>query len=250
MQRSVFVSLVVLVLIGAASLQACKHTPLDFIPEDPILIVDTTGGGPDTLLTSNCDPDTVYFENDVFPILLSNCAMSGCHDNVTHEEGINLTTYAKVISSHIMDAGDPFDSEFYDVITESGDDKMPPWPNPPLTAEEIDLVMTWMEQGALNNSCTDCDTTAVTFSGTILPIMQAYCTGCHSTGSPDGSISLTAYNGAGSNDGIADVAADGRLLGAIQHEVGFVSMPPGGSTLPDCLIDQIRIWVEAGYPED
>ncbi|MGB4930614.1 MAG: hypothetical protein WBP43_11620, partial [Chitinophagales bacterium] len=85
---------------------------------------------------------------------------------------------------------------------------------------------------------------------TILPIMQAYCTGCHSTGSPDGSISLTAYNGAGSNDGIADVAADGRLLGAIQHEVGFVSMPPGGSTLPDCLIDQIRIWVEAGYPED
>ncbi len=249
MQRRFLFFLFVLAIAGAASIQSCKHSPLDILIEDPIEPIDTTGGGDTTLITSNCDPDTVYFENDIYPILISNCAISGCHDAETHEEGINLSTYAKVMSSHIMKPSDPYDSEFYDVVTETGDDLMPPPPMASLTDEEIALIILWQEQGALDNSCTDCDTSAVTFSGTILPIMNAYCTGCHDASSPSGGISLTAYLGTGSNDGIVDVASDGRLMGALNGDVGFVAMPPG-SMLPQCLIDQIRIWVDAGYPED
>ncbi len=248
MQRIILFSLLILSFIGASLLQSCQHEPLDYLTDDPY-IIDTTGGGPDTILTSNCDPDTVYFENDVFPILISNCAISGCHDAITHEEGINLSSYTKVMSSGIMKPSDPYDSEFFEVVNETGEDRMPPSPLLPLTDEEIALIILWQEQGALNNACTDCDTTTVTFSGTILPIMEAYCVGCHDATSPSGSISLTAYLGTGSNDGIVDVAQDGRLLGAIQGTYGYEAMPPGTTMLPDCLIDQIRIWLEAGYPE-
>ena len=149
-----------------------------------------------------------------------------------------------------MNPSDPSGGIFSFLVPETGDYLMPPPLLASLPDEEIAMIILWQEQGALDNSCTDCDTSAVTFSGTILPIMDAYCTGCHDASSPSGGLSLTAYLGTGSNDGIVDVAGDGRLLGSLNGEVGFVSMPPGGSMLPQCLIDQIRIWVDAGYPED
>lgn len=247
MQHRILFSLLILAFAGSAVFQSCQHEPLDFITDDTP--IDTTGGGPDTIITSNCDPDSVYFENDVFPILISNCAISGCHDAITQEEDINLSSYTQVMASGIMKPSDPYDSEFFDLVTETGEDRMPPPPQSPLTDEEIALIILWQEQGALDNACTDCDTTTVTFSGTIQPILNAYCVGCHDADSPSGGISLTAYLGTGSNDGIVDVAGDGRLLGAIQGVYGYEPMPPGTTMLPDCLIDQIRIWVEAGYPE-
>ena len=63
MQRRFLFFLFVLAIAGAASIQSCKHSPLDILVEDPIEPIDTTG---DTIIiTSNCDPDTVYFENDI-----------------------------------------------------------------------------------------------------------------------------------------------------------------------------------------
>ncbi len=230
--------------------ESCKHTPLDFIDiidNNP----DTTTTIIDTLQFSNCDPDTVYFENDVFPILISNCAISGCHDNITHKEGINLSSYAKIISSHVIDISDPWDSDLIKkALDNNPDDVMPPPPMDPLTAAEIQLLVTWQEQGALNNACTDCDTTTVTFANTIKPILDAYCTGCHDNSTPAANIDLTLYLGTGSHDGIFDVASNGRLYGAVNQDVGFVAMPPGATRLPECLIDQIRIWIEDGYPDN
>lgn len=241
--------MILLAFAGSTLIQSCKHDPFEYIPDDPI-ITDTSGVDTTIIITSNCDPDTVYFENDIFPILISNCAISGCHDAITHEEGINLSSYDKVIASHIMKPANPYDSEFYEVVTETGDDKMPPPPMAALTSEEIALIILWQEQGALNNSCTDCDTTSVTYTSTIRPILNAYCIGCHDASSPSGNLSLTGYIGTGTHDGLVDVAADGRLLGAIQFQIGYNAMPPGTTMLPDCLIDQIRIWVDGGYPED
>ncbi len=250
-RRSIIISLITIASLVVLS-ESCKHTPIDFI-EDIVEtpdIIDTTGG-PDTIEYSNCDPDTVYFENDIFPILISNCAISGCHDNESHEEGINLSSYVKVMSSDIIDISDPWDSELIEKATENdADDIMPPPPMSPLTDAEIEMIVLWMEQGAKNNSCTDCDTTEVTFAAVIMPILDAYCSGCHDNTSPSGSIDLTSYLGTGSNEGIYDVASDGRLFGAINQDYGFEPMPPGGTRLPDCLIDQIRIWVEDGYPDN
>jgi len=230
--------------------QSCKHDPLEFLVEDTpeTPIIDPV---PDTSLLSDCDPDTVYFENDIYPLLLTNCAISGCHDAETHEEGINLSSYAGLMASDILDLGDPMDSELYEVITEMDfDDRMPPPPNPKLTAEEIALLIEWQNQGGLNNSCTECDTAEATYTLAIAPIMNTYCTGCHDHSSPAADIDLTAYVGTGAFSGVSDVAADGRLLGALNYETGFVGMPMGGLTLPQCYIDQITAWVDAGYPDN
>ncbi|MBC8172375.1 MAG: hypothetical protein H7X71_00595 [Chitinophagales bacterium] len=225
-------------------LQSCMHDPTGLIgiPDDP------GGGGTDTIIPLDpCDPDSTYFANDVLPILVSNCAVSGCHDAESHEEGIVFSTYADIMESMIEEddlivPGDPFDSKMIEAILEDdADDRMPPPPNTPLSGGEVDVLIAWIEQGALNNSCEgECDTTSVTYSGTIANIVSNYCLGCHSGTSPSGGISLASYSG------VAEVAADGRLLGAVSGFSGYTPMPFGSDPLPACNIDQIRIWIEDG----
>ncbi len=48
MQRRFLFFLFVLAIAGAASIQSCKHSPLDILVEDPIEPIDTTGGGDTT----------------------------------------------------------------------------------------------------------------------------------------------------------------------------------------------------------
>ena len=70
-----------------------------------------------------CDPNLVYYVNDIQPILNSSCAYSGCHDVVTHADGVDLSSYDKVISTGEVQAGNPNGSELYEKIA---DGKMPP----------------------------------------------------------------------------------------------------------------------------
>lgn len=195
---------------------------------------------------SNCDPDSVYFVNDVMPIIISNCASEeDCHVQ-DGEELKNLSSYDEILNSGYVRPFDANDSKLIEVLTDDGDDRMPKPPREPLTPEQIQLLTTWINQGAANNECSGggCDTSNVTYSGTIANTMETYCTGCHDNVSPSASIDLTTYAG------VAAIAEDGSLLGTIQHEAGYVAMPYGGSWLPDCKIEEILIWVQNGYPND
>ncbi len=245
MKRNKFFLLSVAAAISLFSFQACKHLPLD------IPFVDNgnnnNGGGTDTLTFGiPCDPDTVYFQSDILPLMLSNCAMSGCHDVETHEEGIILSTYADIMNSNddLVNPGNANNSKLYEQLFEDGEDRMPPPPSSPLTSAEKELIYTWIEQGALDNYCEDCDTTTVTYANSIEPIMSSFCTGCHSGASPDGGIDLSNY------DGVSSAANSGALFGSVNHETGYSPMPYGGAWLPQCQIDKIRIWVDAGYPNN
>lgn len=230
-----FTLIIILFVVGS-----CTHNPLIFsdMPLEPPVIdtSDNTEGIP-------CDPDTSYFVNDVLPILISNCAISGCHDQETHEEGIILNTYANVMASDVVEPGNANDSEMIEKITDDDlDDRMPPPPAPPLSSAELAILKEWINQGAKNNSCgEECDTTIVTYSGSIQPIISSYCLGCHSGTSPSGGINLTNYSG------VSEVAADGSLYGALNHNPGYTAMPKGSDKLSDCKLDKIRIWIEAGY---
>jgi hypothetical protein len=92
-----------------------------------------------------------------------------------------------------------------------------------------------------------CDTTQVTYALSVVPIIQNNCLSCHSNS--------TAAN-YGSNIKLEDypdikVQADaGTLLGTISHENGFTPMPFNSSKLDDCKITTIRIWVNAGAPNN
>jgi Planctomycete cytochrome C len=233
--------LMVLVML---MLSSCKHEP-DVLPK---LITDTNqenvnnGGNGNGNQQSTCDPDTVYFQTQVLPLLISNCAKSGCHTAADHKDGVVLDNYSNVMSTGDIDPGRADHSKIYKVLIENDpDDRMPPSPATQLSNAQIDLIYKWINQGALNNTCTDmCDTTNVTFAGTIFPLIQNSCIGCHSGSAPGGLVNLGNYQN------IAIVAQNGRLYGSVNHEQGFQPMPRGGNKLPDCKVNQIRIWIQNG----
>ncbi len=206
----------------------CKHEPI--LPEptnDPEISV-------------NCDPDTVYFVNDILPLLNSNCATSGCHDAQTAKDGVILTDYASIIHTRDVKAGDPQDSEIYEVITETGDDRMPPEPNAGLSSAQKELIRKWISQGAKNNACEDdCNLTNVGFAADIMPIINTNCTACHSGSTPNGNVRLTNYTE------ISTLAQSGYLLDVLTASNGAPQMPTSGR-ISDCNIDKIRVWTEAG----
>ena len=96
-------------------------------------------------------PDTdVSFNDQVLPIIVSNCASSGCHTGVSggEEELIPLTNYSQIMK--IVKPGSARDSELYKVITQlSGENAMPP--GRPLSEEQIQLILVWINKGANNN---------------------------------------------------------------------------------------------------
>ncbi len=213
-------------VLAIASIIGCKHEP----PPDP-----------DGTWAESCDPDTVYFGNTILPLLVSNCGMSGCHDEGSHAEGIVVTDYYSLMNSDIIDMGNANNSELMEVITESDPDKiMPPPPSSALTTQQINAIRTWINQGAKFNNCVGCDTLNYTFNAYILPIIQTNCTGCHSGGSPDANLSLTNYAE------IASIANDGSLMHSLNGTGGYSIMPKNTSGLQNCKITQIQKWINDG----
>lgn len=67
-----------------------------------------------------------------------------CHSSANAAGGVSFSTYAQVIST--ITPGQPATSVFY---TDVQSNKMPP--NNPLTANEVNAIMQWIQGGALNN---------------------------------------------------------------------------------------------------
>ena len=223
----IFFPIIVMALIGV--FVACTHEP-----------TNPNGSTTPPTISSNCSPDSVYFVNEVMPIIASNCAMSGCHDAITRAEGVVLINYATVME--YVRAGNASRSELYEVIVETDPDKrMPPPPRSPLTAAQIAKIQKWINQGAKNNSCVgSCDTTQFTYAAVIKPMMDNKCAGCHKAGNLGGNVDLSNYNGT------KVVALNGKLLGSISHQSGFSPMPKNSAKLSDCEITQVRRWIAAG----
>jgi mono/diheme cytochrome c family protein len=217
------------IILSLAVLISCKHHPID--PITP----------PNDYQSSNCSPDTAYFVNDILPIIASNCAQSGCHDAITHKKELFLYNYTGIMK--IVKPGNPGGSDLYDVITTLDyDDVMPPPPLSQLSSAQIALILKWIQQGAKNNECISCDTTAVSFAADILPVMQQSCQACHKGASPSGGILLTNY---------AEVFAqvtNFKLLPAVKR-TGPKPMPPSAS-LQQCTINKIQAWINAGAPNN
>jgi hypothetical protein len=229
MKSKTFVLRATLVVLLAAAINSCKHeVPLTEAQ------IEVTGG------TQTCSTDTVYFQNKVLPLLNSGCAMSGCHDAITHKDGVELTSYAKIISTGGVIAGNPAGSDLYKVLNKSGSDRMPPPPTAGFTQAQKDIIYKWILQGAKNNACNDCDTAVFTYSGAVLPLMNTYCKGCHNPSSLGGGIDVSTYAS------VKAIATNGKLMGSIRHTAGYIAMPQGSSKLSDCKIQQIQKWIFAG----
>lgn len=135
-------------------------------------------------------------------------------------------------------------SELIKVLTESGDDLMPPLPYAPLSSVQIAKITEWINNGATNEECDIlCDTTIFTYSEAISDIMLNNCQGCHSGNSPAGNLSITNY------EQVKAIADNGSLIETVKAINGSPLMPPSQS-LDDCEIRQIEKWIESGSPSN
>lgn len=186
------------------------------------------------------DGREVCFDQEVYPIIISTCTQSECHNPVDLAADLDLTTYSGILS--IVHPGSYNKSDLYEVLT-SPFSPMPPSPYSRLTKEQITTISLWIEKGAnTTDSCIAevCDTSLVGFNATIKPIMDVFCNGCHTGGNPQGGINYNTF------DGIKSTVNDGRFLGSIQRAVGFVPMPKNGNRLTECKISQIEKWIREG----
>jgi uncharacterized membrane protein len=225
------------VLLGMmVTVAACKHE-IPVLPGKPP--ADT--GNPDR----NCSADTIYFEEQVLPILQSNCAFGGCHDVASAQDGVILNNYDNTFSTTEVRPFNARGSKIYEVITDADPRDRMPLDRAPLTDVQIELIRKWIDQGALNLRCKSCtDTVNVRYSVQIRAIVQNKCQGCHSGASPAGGLDYTTHAG------LQAVALNGKLYGAVSHASGFVPMPFNGSKLPLCQLVQIKKWADAGAPNN
>lgn len=182
------------------------------------------------------------YDRDIQPLLMSSCAVSGCHDAATHKEGYDFSTYAKTLNA--LKAGSPSTSKLYRVITASqtSEDFMPPKPYSPLSKAAIDSIYSWIKRGALNEECASpCDTTGtITYAGHVKSTIDLYCVSCHGTNSPSGGIKLLTATD------VQAVAKTGKLLGAVKRLPGYTAMPQAYA-LSTCDVKQIELWIKQGY---
>ncbi|MFK7981358.1 MAG: cytochrome c [Saprospiraceae bacterium] len=230
------------------------HTYQCVIERYPTIVIDNTIDEPqDTTPTSmeddlidisetgSCDANMISFKYQVHPILVSNCAQSGCHNSKDREDGIDVETYEQVIRE--VRAGDASRSEHYKSITRNPDHKkfMPEKPRDPLLVTEIKIIEDWINQGAENTDCqVPCNSTATSFKDNIQPLFKTYCYGCHQAGDKEGGISMEDYGL------IKELVDDGSLLGSMKHSPNFVAMPLYLDKMTDCQIGQVENWIKEG----
>jgi uncharacterized membrane protein len=103
----------------------------------------------------------------------------------------------------------------------------------------------WENEETLFPESMGCDTTAVTFSGDVLPVMTDHCFTCHSNlNAPEFAYGITLED-------YEDIAASAQLiLGAISHQQGYPPMPKGKEQLDSCTILTFEAWVKAGSPDN
>jgi hypothetical protein len=97
------------------------------------------------------------------------------------------------------------------------------------------------EEALYPSLSSSCDTTAVTFSGKIIPILANSCLSCHSN---------ATASAAGNNIRLQDYAdvqsRTAAIAGSIKHTGSYSPMPKNGGKLKDCSITQFDIWVRNG----
>lgn len=205
---------------------SCKHEiPAPIFPE---------GEQPPTSTTS-CDPDSIYFEQQILPIFQSNCSQSGCHNTKDKEADLDLTYYGGIVAANMNDVWEKINKN-------EPSDIMPPPPYSPLSSAQIALIYDWMKQGLKNNGCepASCDTSSYKFGAEIWPILDMRCKNCHSGPNPDASLRIENYN-----DVKFMVDLD-VLLPVIRWEPNVVPMPYLANKIPDCEILLIEKWIASG----
>ena len=101
------------------------------------------------------------------------------------------------------------------------------------------------DEEEMNPTPVMCETEGVTYNNDIASIITTNCTTatCHNNDDLADGFSLESFQ-----QTMAAALFD-NFLPAINHEPGFAPMPRGAPMLPECDIDMITAWINAGFPE-
>jgi len=93
---------------------------------------------------------------------------------------------------------------------------------------------------------TACDTNNVRYSVEVKNVFDARCNSCHAGVNASAGIRL---------DNHADIKTyldqtGSTLVSSIEQDGNASSMPQGQPRIPDCEINQVKIWIANGYPEN
>ena len=89
-----------------------------------------------------------------------------------------------------------------------------------------------------------CNTSDMSYSADVLPILEDNCYSCHNQAGNQGGITLEGYSN------LKTYVDNGKLLGAIKHEDGFSAMPQGEPQLAECQIAKIEAWIDQGASDN
>jgi len=84
----------------------------------------------------------------------------------------------------------------------------------------------------------------VSYQNDIKSVLSSNCYSCHASGVELNGINLENFTA------LKSLAESGRLLGAIDHQAGFSSMPPSGKKLNECDIESIKVWIQEGSQDN
>ncbi len=89
-----------------------------------------------------------------------------------------------------------------------------------------------------------CDTSNITFSGTIQPILASNCNHCHNSSITSGGVVTDSYQA------LLPHVQSGIFRKAVNHEPGATPMPQNAQKLPACELTKINAWINAGAPNN
>jgi hypothetical protein len=228
-----------IVILGMLILTSCENEPLQPYTENP---------DPQPMPTPiECDPDSIYFVQNIQPLLNNSCNLAGCHNVQSGSGNVILADYESIMQSAIVTPFDASGSKIIEVVTSSDPlEMMPPVGFTPLTTQQKEVLTAWVNQGAKNNSCEgSTDTTTVSFSLSVWPIIDNECKSCHNGPLAGGGVQLTNY------DEVYASTMNGDLINSILRNGLAAPMPPlQYEPLSQNQIDVILAWKNQGAPNN
>ena len=103
------------------------------------------------------DPDTVYYETTIAPILNSSCGSSdiNCHSTANDDnDEIDLSSYWAIMNSDEGDLVKPGKSNKSEMIEVIEDNEMPPDTSSySISSANLELLKKWIDGGARESPC-------------------------------------------------------------------------------------------------
>ncbi len=184
--------------------------------------------------------DTISFQNEILPIIVSNCASTSCHNSASRLKGLDLSNYKNIRDE--VKYLDPYRSTLYSIIALDGNGGTMP-PKYRLIKSDQEKIKQWILQGSQNTTNLPksiCDSTDLTYQKISILINQ-FCVGCHNQTGPN--FDLSTYTT------LKSAVYYRSLLNSINHSGSVSAMPPSYK-LNQCELNKIEKWITLGMPEN